>query len=630
MEAEERRREDGEVRELERLLEAGEVSPVFQPIVDLRCGEVRGYEILSRGVSPLESPGDLFRVAEGCGLTWELEYACRLAAIRRVAAMPEETREGKRFFLNVSPRIFGDPRFVKGFTLSHLKSHGLDQRLFVLEITERGTLGSQEGFETLISHYINQGFQLALDDFGVGNSGLLMLISCVPHYLKLDMGIVQGIGMSPYKQLLVKSLVSFARNVGSRIIAEGIETWEDLETLLLLGVDLGQGFLLGRPSRDPEDPCLEVSRRLRGMHDQIGSPALEVGEPVRHLVLRSPTLPEGTATCEEVDRLFRRDPNLDHLVLLRGQTPAGLVTRQAFYARTGGPVGYHLFQRKPVEAVAKRDPLMVPETIPVTALAKRAMERVREDLYDPVVVTGEGETFLGTLTIQQLIARATQLEIETAQGANPLTGLPGNRQIEGWIGRVLAREAFGVVYADLDRFKEYNDRYGFLKGDEMIRFTGQLLEGLRGLLPEGSTLGHVGGDDFVLVCPGRVSEEVLESLCAAFDREKGRFFSDEDRHRGAYWATDRRGDRVCVPLVTLSLAAVGPECFGGDPHPVRLSELAAQGKKRAKTRSALRRRSSYDLGELRIPRGGAPAGLPLWHNEEHLHDDAFVERGAMG
>ncbi|EFQ22981.1 diguanylate cyclase/phosphodiesterase [Aminomonas paucivorans DSM 12260] len=586
-------RDEGEVRELERLLEAQAVTPVFQPIVDLRCGKLLGYEILSRGAEPLRSPMDLFRIAEGCGLVWELEYACRLAAIRGVADLPDSAREGRKFFLNVSPRIFGDPRFAKGFTLSHLKSYGLDQRMFVLEITERGNLEDQDRFETLIAHYINQGFQLALDDFGVGNSGLLTLISCAPHYLKLDMGIVQGIHQSPYKQLLVKALVSFSHNVSSRIIAEGVETWKDLETLLRLGVDLGQGFLFARPEPQPGDVDPAVAERLRGMHDQVCPPALDGGEQVRQLVLQCRDLQEGAATCEEVDRFFRRDLNLDHLVLLRGQTPVGLVTRQSFYSKTGGPVGYHLFQKKPVEVVAKRDPLVVPETIPVTALAKRAMERGREDLYDPVVVTGPRQEFLGTLTIQQLIARATQLEIETAQGANPLTGLPGNRLIEQWIGQVLEREEFGVIYADLDRFKEYNDRYGFLKGDEMIRLSGRVLGGLGGVLPPGTTLGHVGGDDFILVCPGRVSEEVLEEICGAFDREKEGLFTLEDLDRGAYWATDRTGNRVCVPLVTLSLAVVHPECFGGDRHPALLSELAAQAKKQAKIRSALLRRSSY-------------------------------------
>jgi GGDEF domain-containing protein len=319
----------------------------------------------------------------------------------------------------------------------------------------------------------------------------------------------------------------------------------------------------------------------------------DLDEPVLNLISMSSALQEGTCLCEDVDRLFRHDRGLDHLVILRDRRPVGLITRQSFYLRTGGPVGYHLFSKKPAETAGKFFPLVVDEEIQVTAVAKLAMERSGEDLYDPVIVAGRSGEYLGTLTIRQLIARATELELESAQCANPLTGLPGNRSIGKWIREALELQDFFVVYADLDRFKEYNDRYGFLRGDEMIRLAGRVLVSAEEEIP-GVRVGHLGGDDFVLVAPVRLDEGFLERICRAFDEGKASLFAPEDLENRTYRAQDRQGNSVEVPLATLSLAVVDGEHLVSEyRHPAYLSQSAASLKKVAKRLSAERRCSSY-------------------------------------
>ena len=107
------------------------------------------------------------------------------------------------------------------------------------------------------------------------------------------------------------------------------------------------------------------------------------------------------------------------------------------------------------------------------------MERPPDELYDPVIVVDATGILLGTATIRQLIMRSTALEVQSAQGSSPLTGLPGNRSIELWILRALEQRDAHVLYADLDCFKEYNDCYGFLRGDKLIRCLARVLS--RGL-----------------------------------------------------------------------------------------------------------------------------------------------------
>lgn len=237
------------------------IRPFFQPILDLSTGQPLGYEVLSRGTAPFGSPEVMFNLAKELGALWDLERACRMAALQRISALPPRLR-ASRFFLNVSPQILSDPRFIEGFTLSALRELGLDQEGIVIEITEKDSIHDYRRFEELVRHYSGQGFRISLDDFGSGHSSLVTLVRCVPHFLKLDQEIVRGVESTPYKQKLVRALVAFSHSVDAKLIAEGVETWEELEALVGLGVRHAQGFLLGRPAPEPATPESGFRERL--------------------------------------------------------------------------------------------------------------------------------------------------------------------------------------------------------------------------------------------------------------------------------------------------------------------------------------------------------------------------------
>ncbi len=237
------------------------IRPFFQPIIDLSSGLPPGYEILSRGAAPFGSPAVMFQVARELDLLWDLERACRAAAIQHISALPPRVRDA-RFFLNVSPQILSDSRFIQGFTMGMLRELGLDQDNVVIEITERESIHDYRRFEALIRHYVAQGFHISLDDFGAGHSSLVTLVRCVPHFLKLDQEIVHQVERAPYKQQLVKALVVFCAGVGAKLIAEGVETWAEMETLVKLGVRMAQGYLLALPLPEPTGLEPLVGERL--------------------------------------------------------------------------------------------------------------------------------------------------------------------------------------------------------------------------------------------------------------------------------------------------------------------------------------------------------------------------------
>ncbi len=142
--------------------------------------------------------------------------------------------------------------------------------------------------------------------------------------------------------------------------------------------------------------------------------------------------------------------------------------------------------------------------------------------------------------------------------ANPLTGLPGNLVIGHEAERRLgAAEPFAFAYLDLDGFKSFNDRYGFARGDEIIRMTARILVNtVRSIDGQRTHVGHVGGDDFVFITPAGQMSAACEQIIAAFDSIVPDFYDDEDRKQGGIDSMDRQGNPRRYPLVTCSIGAV--------------------------------------------------------------------------
>ena len=165
-----------------------------------------------------------------------------------------------------------------------------------------------------------------------------------------------------------------------------------------------------------------------------------------------------------------------------------------------------------------------------------------------------------------------------------LTGLPGNVQIHAELKKRIANKGeFSVLYLDLDNFKTYNDVYGFLRGDEIIEFTANIiLKCIHEIFPEGSFVGHIGGDDFIAIVPSVEIDEVCQSILATFDRDVERFFTDDDLERGYIEVANRKGVLEQFPLTSLSIGVVIGE-KGRFSNILEIGEIGAQVKHVAKS-----------------------------------------------
>lgn len=169
---------------------------------------------------------------------------------------------------------------------------------------------------------------------------------------------------------------------------------------------------------------------------------------------------------------------------------------------------------------------------------------------------------------------------------SPLTGLPGNLQIQVELRKkLLKKEKFAILYFDLDNFKEYNDTYGFLKGDEVIKYTAKtILKTMNAYKLEDSFVGHIGGDDFVGIISNVDYEKLCQEIISKFDEHITDYLNQEDIERGYLEVANRRGIIEQFPITSISIGVVIVEP-GEYSNPLEIGEVGAQVKHLAKTQS---------------------------------------------
>ncbi len=230
---------------LQRLILKEEISTVFQPIYNLKDEKIMGYEALTRGPrgTALESPLNLFSTAREVGLIYELDRLCRRKALTASKSIPSNAK----IFINTLPNTMYDPEFRGTYLESFLKGIRKTPDNIVFEINERIAIDSFSSFREAIRYYTDLGMSIAIDDTGTGYSTLEAIVELKPKYLKFDISMVRGIAQDVLKQEMLKMLCILASNINSQIIAEGIETAEELQMLQSLGLEIGQGYYYSKP-----------------------------------------------------------------------------------------------------------------------------------------------------------------------------------------------------------------------------------------------------------------------------------------------------------------------------------------------------------------------------------------------
>ncbi|MGQ9744842.1 MAG: GGDEF domain-containing protein [Dissulfurimicrobium sp.] len=564
--------------EFARLITEPGIFSHYQPILNLSSGDILGWEALCRCPedSPFESPSLLFDFAEETSSLFALEEVCRQTAIKGVGLL----NPNQKLFINIHPKTIVDPNFQPGKTLELLNIYGLCPTNIVFEITERYPVKDFNAFHSALDHYRSQGYLVAIDDVGTGYSGLWTIAKTQPDFIKIDMSLIRGIDTNPIKRSLLEAMLSFAEKIGCRLIAEGIETERELSSLITMGVHYGQGFHICRPNFPKPLPKNDIINRIAIMNMNKGKFHIKCSMPIEALVESAPTV-DTTERVWNVKRLLETKAPIGGVVVLDGERPVGLVMSYHLDRKLGSQYGIPLYAKRPVTQVMDTSPLIVDSLTPVEKIAKDAMARERYKIYDHIIVI-KNKKYYGIVSVQNMLDTLAKLNIEIAKGANPLTGLPGNMAIEQEIeSRIGDKKAFSVIYVDLDNFKAYNDLYGFKKGDQIILLTARILTwAIKKYGSPRDFVGHIGGDDFVVIMNSVNVELYCEKVVRCFKRAILGCFSHQDIQKGYLRAKDRDGQEKNFPLTSISIGVVN--CIG-ECSLTDIAKRAAEIKKYAKT-----------------------------------------------
>ncbi|MBJ2349877.1 MULTISPECIES: bifunctional diguanylate cyclase/phosphodiesterase [Pseudomonas] len=548
---------------------------LFQPIICLSERRIVGYEALTRGPSnsPLHSPIALLSVARQAGRLTELELACRRSACQR---FNEQKLPGK-LFLNVSPESLLEAAHQTGRTLQLLQDFGISPSQVVIELTEQTPIDDFQLLQTALHHYRAMGFSIALDDLGAGYSSLRLWSELRPDYVKIDRHFIDGIHQDALKREFVGSILKIAQASRAQVIAEGIELPEELAVLIEMGVDLVQGYLLARPQEYPSHDAKALMPRSDSGTTPLGDEVNDLGA----LLNEQPAVTHNTPTAAVLDA-FRRQANLNSLAVLddRGQ-PCGIVHRHSLSDALLKPFATDLFARKPISRLMSDDFLAVELNQSLQQVSRLITSRARQRIEEDFIITLNGN-YMGLGRVIDVLKLITELKIQQARYANPLTLLPGNVPIQQCLTRLLQQRQESVIcYVDIDSFKPFNDIYGYGRGDEVLLCLAQCLN--ERIDPSRDFVGHIGGDDFLLVLGPDDWRKRLTQLLNDFQTHCRRFYRPEHLEAGCFTALNRQGVRQEFALLSLSIGVVhlrSEAC--GELDASQLAEMASQAKHHAK------------------------------------------------
>ncbi len=573
----------GRAEDLAKILRQELLTPHYQPVADLFHGRIHGYESLIRGPAghPLHMPDALFAEARAAGRYRELEMACLRAGLSGYA---QGGLRGK-LFLNMSAggliQYWREwSRRMPGFLLG---DSGVSADSIIIELADYDP--AQDDMHTLIQALDclrEGGMRIALDDYGVGHASLRLWAELRPDLVKIDRYFFNGIGADAPRQQLVRCLLSVAQSLGTPVLAEGIETTEDMAVVRNLGIRYAQGWLLGRPATRAATELPEAVQGILNLRRPAPDLSGSTYDTVASLRVEAPAVRRDGHTNDDVHRLFLERTDLHAVAVLDGEGyPIGLINRRDFSEQYAMRYTRELFGRDLCSSFMNPEPLLVDLDTSVDRLAPVLISEDQRYLRDGFILTRHGR-YAGLGTGEALVRAVTEIRLEAARYANPLTALPGNIPISRHIGTLLSgTEDFVVGYCDLDNFKPFNDVYGYWRGDDMIQLVAEVIK--RHCDPQRDFVGHVGGDDFVVLLRSRDWRERIERLITEFNERARGLYDDTGRRNGGIETEDRYGVPRFFPFVTLGVGSlmVRP-VLCGEVRPQDIASAAAQVKHRVK------------------------------------------------
>ena len=529
----------------------------FQPIIHSHTGKLYAVEALIRNVqniSGLNAIDDLFNMAFNDDYLYELDLHLREKAIKKFSHIKIDDL---KLFYNLDNRIIYNKNLSSGNTSKILKKYQLNKNVICFELSEKGTSIEQNALSTMLQRYKQNGYSIAIDDFGIGVSGLKLLYFSEANIIKLDRFFISNIDQDSKKKLFCSSIIEMAHVMGMQVIAEGVETVKEFYTCKDIGADFIQGYLVQKPTTEIEQIKPVYNNILTLINeDKRNNPNATIDEefiePITALSINSSLYKLFVHFKESTKNNFV--PIVDEY-----DNFLGIIYESDIKKISYSQYGLSLAQNKTYSATLVK---YLKPTLSVES--SWGIDKILEmyNLYSKdtlgIFIT-QGNKYRGFINLNSLLTISYKRNIEIATNQNPLTKLPGNNQIEKFIEKSLKRNQKNIthiIYFDFNDFKPFNDIYGFRLGDRAILVFSELLQKR---YPKDSFIAHIGGDDFFVGLRNHKFNEVYEltnKVQIEFKTSMENLYSKKDKENGFIIAKDRFNIERNFNLLSVSSAII--------------------------------------------------------------------------
>lgn len=396
--------------ELQKILKNRSLTTLYQPIVELTTQNIIGYDAIIIGpeAGELQSAAALFDQAVKEEKLLDLDQCCFDTALISGPALAG----GQKLFIEIQPQTLAYDVFKKLRLKMLLGKTALHPQQIVFKITYRNFIQSWSQFAAILQEYKNMKFGIALDCIGRGYADLYSLCFLPYDYVKIDRKIINGIYDDNKKRQILDTLLDLAGD-SATIIADGVNSEEDLSVIITNNIYAAQGEFLAAPCNPPlplsevflnkVDRLLTIERTTATLTSarETGKKAGNSNNILKPLAKSTPTV-SPTLTVSEAETIFEADPSLRGIVVVQENIPVGLIMKEKLYVKLGTTFGVSLYRKRQVKELMDAAALILSADTSVEIAASRAMAREETSIYDLIIVT-ENDSYIGIVSIVDLV-----------------------------------------------------------------------------------------------------------------------------------------------------------------------------------------------------------------------------------
>ena len=533
----------------------------FQPIIYAQSGKLYAVEALLRNVQDIPNIttiDDLFDLVFSNDYLYEFDLLLREKAIKKFANI---NIPNLKLFYNLDNRIIYNKNYSSGNTQKILTKYNLSKDKIIFELSEKGTSIEQNALSTMLQRYKQSGYSIAIDDFGIGVSGLKLLYFSEANIIKIDRFFISNIDQDSKKKLFCSSIIDMAHIMGMQVIAEGVETQKEFYTCKDIGADFIQGFLVQKPTKNINE--------IKPIYNDISNLILDDKREDQNKFIdeqfidKIEPLPVNSSLY---DIILHFKKNTEHNfvpIVDEFKYFLGIIYESDIKKISYSQYGLSLAQNQNFSTTLLKY-LKPALSVEISWGIDKILEMYNLNFQNSLgIFITNSDKYLGFINLNSLLTMSYKRNIEIATNQSPLTKLPGNNQIEKFIAnsfRNIQINTTHIIYFDFNDFKPFNDIYGFRQGDRAILIFSELLQKR---YPKNSFIAHIGGDDFFVGLTDFAFEDVFEltlDIQNEFKYSAKNLYSKEDKEIGYIVSKDRFGTTRNFNLLSVSCAIVEINC----------------------------------------------------------------------